>query len=157
MNAAIVPAQPGCGDPEPKTRLRASEEETKHQCRGARAGRRGDNFCPGKFNSRMGSRESIFAKANKIWTDSVYVSTGGSSINPGQEEILVSLFQTYPDATIIQAGDNDEAGDKHSATIASLAGPGRVVERDLPSEGFKDWNAELLECRAALHRRTLVG
>ena len=92
----------------------------------------------------MGKGSSLDAEAKKELSHAVFASTGG---NPSTRQ-LEGLIRTAKDATFHIGFDMDEAGRKFEEQFKALAKkenvPSRRIVREEPSEGYKDFNDELL-------------
>jgi len=98
----------------------------------------------------MGKDSNLDAEAKKELSHGVFASTGG---NPSARQ-LEGLMRTAKDATFHVAFDMDEAGKKFAEQFKALAErenvPSNRIVREETSEGYKDFNEELL---ASIERR----
>ena len=92
----------------------------------------------------MGKDSQLDAEAKTELSHGVFASTGG---NPSSRQ-LEGLIRTAKDATFHIGFDMDEAGRKFEEQFKALAKkenvPSRRIVREEPSEGYKDFNDELL-------------
>ena len=92
----------------------------------------------------MGKDSNLDAEAKKELSHGVFASTGG---NPSSRQ-LEGLLRTAKDATFHIGFDMDEAGRKFAEQFRDLAEkynvPSNRIVREEPSEGYKDFNEELL-------------
>ena len=92
----------------------------------------------------MGKDSNLDAQAKKELSHGVFASTGG---NPSSRQ-LEGLIQTAKDATFHVGFDMDDAGKKFVEQFKELAEkaniPSNRIVREEPSDGYKDFNEELL-------------
>lgn len=92
----------------------------------------------------MGKDSNLDAQAKKELSQGVFASTGG---NPSSRQ-LEGLIQTAKDATFHIGFDMDDAGKKFVEQFKELAEkanvPSNRIVREEPSDGYKDFNDELL-------------
>lgn len=92
----------------------------------------------------MGKGSSLDAEAKKELSHAVFASTGG---NPSARQ-LGGLIRNAKDATFHIGFDMDEAGRNFAEQFKTLAEkenvPSNHIVREEPSEGYKDFNEELL-------------
>ena len=92
----------------------------------------------------MGKDSELDAEAKKELSHGVFASTGGS---PTTRQ-LEGLIRGAKDATFHIGFDNDDAGRKFAEQFKALAEKENVaadrIVREEPSEGYKDFNEELL-------------
>ena len=95
----------------------------------------------------MGKDSNLDAQAKKELSHGVFASTGG---NPSSKQ-LEGLIQTAKDATFHIGFDMDDAGKKFVEQFKALAEkanvPSNRIVREEPSDGYKDFNEELLAGR----------
>ena len=96
------------------------------------------------YQMLTGKDSNLDAKDKKELAHGVFASTGG---NPSARQ-LEGLMRTAKDATFHIGFDMDEAGKKFAEQFKALAEreniPSDRIVREEPSEGYKDFNDELL-------------
>lgn len=102
------------------------------------------------YQMLSGKESNLDAKDKKELSHGVFASTGG---NPSARQ-LEGLMRTAKDATFHIGFDMDEAGKEFVEQFKALAEreniPSNRIVREEPSEGYKDFNEELL---AMIERR----
>ena len=92
----------------------------------------------------MGKGSNLDAEAKTELAHGVFASTGG---NPSTRQ-LEGLLRTAKEATFHIGFDMDEAGQKFAEQFKTLAEkanvPSNRIVREEPSDGYKDFNEELL-------------
>ena len=105
----------------------------------------------------MGKGSSFDAEAKKELSHAVFASTGG---NPSARQ-LEGLIRNAKDATFHIGFDMDEAGRNFAEQFKTLAEkenvPSNHIVREEPSEGYKDFNEELLAILADEEKNVAVG
>ena len=105
----------------------------------------------------MGKGSSLDAEAKKELSHAVFASTGG---NPSSRQ-LEGLIHNAKDATFHIGFDMDEAGRNFAEQFKTLAEkvnvPSNHIVREEPSEGYKDFNEELLAILADEEKNVAAG